>query len=169
MADVRNVQLGTCTVKRAATDLGHTIGGTTIKYKPDIHTTELDAYGSTSAEQFVVGEELGAECALAEYTLANLLISVPKGTAVADDSFSIGGYAGKKLSTNAATWVFHPIVNSATNYNDDWTIYKGVVTNEIKIEHKNDGEKTVPIEVNGLVDEGRSDGNLLGFFGDSIS
>ena len=94
---------------------------------------------------------------------------MPEGTAVGDDSISIGSQAGKRASDNAVAWIFHPIANAAGNRNDDVTIYKGVVTNEIKLEHKNDGEKVIPIKVEALVDEGRSDGNLLGYIGDSIS
>lgn len=169
MADIKKVQLGVCSVTRDDTDLGHTIGGVVISYKPTFHDTKVDKYGDTIAEQFLVGEELGAKFDLAEFTLANLEVAIANSTAVADDSISIGSNAGKKQSDNAAAWVFHPIVNSASNYNDDFTIYKGVVSNELEIEHKNDGEKVIPVEVMGLVDENRSDGNLLGFFGDSIS
>lgn len=169
MADVRNIQLGVCSVTRNGTDLGHTTKGVVVTYKPTFHDTKVDKYGDTLAEQFLTGEELSAKFDLAEFTLANLQVALPNSTAVADDSVSIGSIAGRKQSAHAATWVFHPLVNAATNYNDDFTIYKGVVVNEVAIEHKNDGEKLIPVEVKGLVDENRSDGNLLGFFGDSIS
>lgn len=169
MADVRNIQLGVCSVKRNGVDLGHTMGGVVIMYKPKFHDTKVDQYGDTIVQQFLVGEELGAKFALAETTLANYQVAVSQSTAVADDSISIGSNAGKKQSDKAAAWVFHPVANASTNYNDDWTIYKGVVSNDLEIEHTNDGEKKLNIEVTGMVDEGRSDGNLLGFFGDSIS
>lgn len=169
MADVRNIQLGVCTVKRAGTDLGHSIGGVVINYKPKFHDVKVDQYGDTLAQQFLVGEELGAKFSLAEFVLSNLLVAISQGTQLNDDSITIGSNAGKKQSDKAALWVFHPIANSATNYNDDWSIYRGVVVSDLEIEHTNEGEKKIPIEVTGLVDEGRSDGNLLGFFGDSIS
>lgn len=169
MADVRNVKLGVCSVTRNGVDLGHTIGGVVVTYKPTFHDTKVDKYGETVAEQFLIGEELSAKFSLAEFTLANLEVAIPNSVAVADDSVSVGSNAGKKQSDNAAAWVFHPIANASDNYNDDFTIYKGVVMNEVAVEHKNDGEKVIPVEVLGLVDEGRTDGNLLGFFGDSIS
>jgi len=169
MADATKIQLGVCSVTRNGTDLGHSIGGVTITYTPQYHKTKVDKYGDTLVEEFLVGEELAAEFNLAEFTLANLQVAVPEGTAVGDDSISIGSQAGKRASDNAVAWIFHPIANAAGNRNDDVTIYKGVVTNEIKLEHKNDGEKVIPIKVEALVDEGRSDGNLLGYIGDSIS
>lgn len=170
MADATKIQLGVCTVTYKGVDLGHTIGGATVTYTPDFHETKVDKYGSTNVEKFLVGEKLMAKFNLAEYTLANLLVAISQGTQVADDSVSIGAQAGKKASTTAGLLVLHPI-NAPTNDTRgyDVAIYKGVVTNEVAIEHKNDGEKVLPVEVDGLVDENRSDGNLLGFIGDSIA
>lgn len=170
MASATNIQLGVCTVTYKGTDLGHTIGGVTLTYTPEYHETKVDVYGSSNVEKFLVGEKLMAKCNLAEYTLANLLVAIQSGTQVADDSVSIGAQAGKKASAKAGLLVLHPInapSNDTRGY--DVAIYKAVVTNEVAIEHKNDGEKVLPVEFDGLVDENRADGNLLGFIGDSIA
>lgn len=169
MANATNIQLGVCSVTRNGVNLGHTIGGVTVTYSPKFHETKVDQTGDSIAKLFLVGETLEAEFNLAEWTLANLQASVSQSTLAGDDSITIGSYAGKNASTTAVAWVFHPIANAATNYNDDVTIYRGVSTGDLKIEFKNDGEKVIPMKVQAIVDEGRTDGNLLGYIGDSIS
>lgn len=168
MADATKIQLGPCSVTFKGRDMGHTIGGVTVTYTPDFYESKVDKYGSSVVEKFLVGEKLMAEFNLAEFTLANLQDAVNQSTLQGDDSISVGSTAGKKASVNAGLLVLHPLAaGSARDY--DVSIYKGVVTSELKLEHKNDGEKVLPVTVDGLVDENRSDGNMLGFIGDSIA
>lgn len=170
MADATKIQLGVCTVTYKGVDLGHTIGGVVVTYSPEFHETQVDKYGKSNVEKFLVGEKLSAKVSLAEYTIANLLNAINQGVAAADDAVTMGSIAGKKASANAGLLVLHP-QNAAANDTRayDVSIYKAVVTNELAIEHKNDGERVLPVEFDGLVDENRSDGNFLGFIGDSIS
>lgn len=169
MADARNIQLGPCSVTYKGTDLGHTIGGVTVTYTPEYHETSVDKFGSSTVEKFLVGEKLSAEVNLAEYTLANLQVAMAQGSLQGDDSVSVGSVAGKKASLTAGLLVLHPLALASGVRDADVSIYKAVVTNELKIEHKNDGEKVLPVVFDGLVDENRADGNMLGFIGDSIS
>ena len=169
MADVTKIQLGACSVTYKGVDLGHTIGGVVVTYTPDYHETSVDKYGSSVVEKFLVGERVKAEVSLAEITLANLEVAIALGVQVADDSVSMGSVAGKKASTTAGLLVLHPLAYATTVRDYDVSIYKAVVTNELKIEHKNDGEKLLPVVFDALIDENRSDGNILAFIGDSIA
>jgi len=170
MADATKIQLGVCSVTYKGVDLGHTIGGVTVVYSPEYHETSVDQYGKSKVEKFLVGESLSAKVSLAEFTIANLQRAINQGTLVGDDAVSMGSNAGKRASLNAGLLLLHPL-NAASNDTRayDVAIYKAVVTNELSIEFKNDGERVLPVEFDGLIDEGRSDGNLLGFIGDSIS
>ena len=167
--DARNIQLGVCDVTYKGVDLGHTIGGVTVTYTPTYHETKVDQYGESVAKLFLVGETLEVEFNLAEWTLANWQNAIAMNTLQGDDSVSVGSIAGKNASTTAGLLVLHPIVNASTNRNDDVSLYKAVSTGELKIEHKNDGEKVIPVKMQAIIDENRTDGNLLGFIGDSIS
>lgn len=169
MADATKIQLGPCSVTYKGTDLGHTIGGVTVTYTPDFHNTSVDKFGSSVVESFLVGEQLMAEFNLAEFTLANLQVAINQSTLQGDDSVSVGSTAGKKASANAGLLVLHPLAAGSGVRDYDVSIYKGVVTGELKLEHKTDGEKLLPVTVVGLIDENRSDGNMLGFIGDSIA
>lgn len=170
MADATNIQLGVCDVTYKGVNLGHTIGGVTVTYAPEYHETSVDKYGKSVVEKFLVGERMSAKVSLAEYTIANLRVAINQATLVGDDAVSVGSNAGKRASANAGFLLLHPI-NAPTSDTRgyDVGIYKAVVTNELAIEHKNDGEKVLPVEFDGLIDEGRTDGNMLGFIGDSIS
>lgn len=169
MADATKIQLGPCSVTYKGRDMGHTIGGVTVTYTPDFYDSKVDKYGSSVVESFLVGEELMAEFNLAEFTLANLQDAINQATLQGDDSVSVGSTAGKKASANAGLLVLHPLAAGSGVRDYDVSIYKGIVTSELKIEHKNDGEKVLPVTVRGIVDENRSDGNMLGFIGDSIA
>ena len=169
MADARNVQLGPCRVTYKGRDMGHTIGGVTVTYKPKFHDVKVDKYGDSIVEKFLVGEALEAEANLAEWTLANLTDAIAESTAQGDDSISMGSVSGKKASDQGGLLVLHPLAYADSVRDYDVSIYKAVVSGEVKIENKNDGEKVLPVKFEGLIDENRSDGNLLGFIGDSIS
>lgn len=169
MADATKIQLGPCSVTFKGRDMGHTIGGVTVTYSPDYYETKVDKFGSSVVEKFLVGERMSAEANLAEFTLANLQDAINQATLQGDDSVSVGSTAGKKASANAGLLVLHPLAYASTVRDYDVAIYKAVVTSELKIEHKNDGEKVLPVTFDGLVDENRSDGNMLGFIGDSIA
>lgn len=168
-ADARNIQLGPCQVTYKGVDLGHTIGGVTVTYTPEWHETKVDKYGSSVVEKFLVGEKLSAEVNLAEFTLSNLQVAINQATLQGDDSVSVGSVAGKKASVNGGLLVLHPLAYAAGVRDYDVSIFKAVVTGELKLEHKNDGEKVLPVMFDGLIDENRSDGSMLGFIGDSIT
>lgn len=167
MADVLNVQLGVCSIVFNGADLGHTIGGVEVTYSPEYHETKVDKYTGV-VERFLIGEKFGAKVPLAEFTLDVIKAAIPNSTKTST-KLTIGSNAGKRLSTSAATLVLHPVANEVSDRSDDVVIYKAAVTNEITIAHKNDGEKILEAMFEGLVDETRSDGNLLGLIGDSTT
>lgn len=169
MADATKIQLGPCSVRYKGTDLGHTIGGVVVTYTPTYKETSVDQHGSSVVEKFLTGERMMAELSLAEFTLANLQVAIGQSNLVGDDSVSMGSNAGKKASEKAGELVLHPLALPSSDRNSDVTIFKAVVTNELKIEHSNENEKVLPVQFDGLIDEGRADGARLGYIGDSIS
>ena len=168
MSSILNVKLGTCKVYFKGVDLGHTIGGVEVTYAPEYQETKVDQFTGI-AERWLVGEKLSAKVPLAESTLVQIRAAMTHASDDADDAVTLGSYAGKRSSTLAGLLVLHPIANEATNYDDDVAIYKAHSSGEVTLPFKNDGEKIIEVMFDGLVDEGRTDGNLLGFIGDSIT
>ena len=167
MADVTKVTLGVCSVVFNNVDLGHTIGGVTVSYEPIYHDRVVDKYGATIVDKILMGEKLTAKVPLAETTLANLQIAIPEGT-TSGDKLTLGSSVGDALSDEAKVLVLHPIANEASNRDDDVVIHKAVSSGPIEIAFKNDGEKIYEVEFMALLDETKTDGNYLGFIGDSV-
>lgn len=166
MSDALNVDLGTCDVYVGGRHIGHTIGGVEVVYSPEFHETKVDKYAG-AVERWLIGESLMAKVPMAEATLTNLKEAMTHATA-GSGFVSIGSKAGKRSSTAAELVRLHPIGNADADKSDDVVIYRATVTNEITIPFKNDGEKVIEVEFTGLIDESKSDGNLLGLIGDSV-
>lgn len=166
MADISNVKMGVCSVKYNGVDLGHTKGGVTVTYTPEIKDITVDKYGTTPARKHIIGQSLKALCPLAEATIANLAIAVPAGDSDAS-AVKIGGQVGGELT--GAELVLHPIANLANDLSEDVVIYKAVPVNPIGVPFMVDNERVIEVEFDGVIDESRADGDQLGMFGDSTA
>jgi hypothetical protein len=179
MADLNNVKLGTCQVfitpqGGAEIDLGHTIGGVRVNYAPEFKKTKVDKYAG-NVQAWLVGEMLSAKVPLAENTLNTLKYAIMQSvhTDIANpaetDRLTIGAQAGKKATEKAFRLRLHPIANATSNKADDVQIYKAFSAAEVEIGYTNENEQITEVTFEGLVDENRADGNLLGMIGDSAS
>lgn len=169
MGKILNVKLGTCKVYFKGVDMGHTIGGAEVTYSPEFHTTKVDQFAG-DAERWLIGEKLSVKVPLAESTLVQLKAAMTHGTEDGVGSaFTLGSEAGKRSSELAGLLVLHPIANADNDYSDDVAIYKAHSSGEVVLPFKNDGERIIETTFDGLVDENREDGNLLGLIGDSTS
>ncbi len=173
MADATKIKLGPCDVTLyhptlGTLALGHTIGGAIATYTPEYYESKVDKYGSSVVKQFLVGEVWMAEFSLAEWTLPNLKAAIAAHTAQADDSVSIGRQVGFDTSGVLGLLVLHP-QDMGSSRDFDFGIYRAASVGELKIENKSDGERLLPCTFNGVIDETRANGDLLGFIGDSIA
>jgi hypothetical protein len=169
MADtLSNVQLGPCQIYINGTDVGHSIGGVEYTYAAEFHEVKLDKYGNTIAEKFLLGEKLTAKLPLAEFTLNNIKRAIPFGT-LSGGKVTIGKIAGAKATDQAMLIVCHPRERAAGDRSFDLVIYKAIQTGEVTIKHDPDAEKVLECTFEGLIDETRSDGNMLGLIGDSTA
>jgi hypothetical protein len=164
-ASVDNVKLGVCEVTFNDVELGHTKGGVVLTYEPSYHDVSVDAYGETVVDKRLLGEKITAKVPLAESTLANLQVAMPMAT-TDGTTLTIGSSVGDSLADEAKVLELHPVANAYDNLDDDFTMYKAVVTNTIELPYTNDGEQIIEVEFTALLDETKDDGNYLGAFGD---
>lgn len=170
MGDITNVNMGVCSVTYNGVDLGHTEGDVVVTYAPDFFDRKVNKYGSTIVEKVLRGEALRAKVPLAEFTIANLEVAIPAGTDDGSESrVDIGKGAGVEMSQYAYQLVLHPEVNDASDRSEDVVIRKALSTGELEIGHNNDGDKILEVTFEGLLDETQSDGEYLGFIGDSTA
>lgn len=165
-ADIDNVKLGVCSVTFNDVDLGHTKGGVTVSYAPELHEVTVDKYGNTPVDQVLIGEKFVARVPLAEATLANFQVAIPEGT-TSGTKINIGTDAGESMSSDAKELVLHPIANESDDLSEDVVIYKALVTNTVEIPFLFDGERVLEVEFTALLDEGKANGSRLGMIGDS--
>lgn len=161
---ITNVKVGVCDVSWNSVDLGHTKGGCTITYTPDWYEITVDEYGTTPADAVLKGERITVTVPLAESQLANLKVAMPV-TDDNTDNLTIGSTVGAKASTYAKQLVLHPI--EATDISDDIIIYKALSIGEVVQDKKIDAETIITVTFLALIDESKSNLNLLAMFGDS--
>jgi hypothetical protein len=167
--DITNVELGVCDVTFNSVALGHTKGGVEVTYEPEYHDVTVDKYGNTVIEKYLIGEKLTIKVPLAEYTLANLKVAMPQGSAAgaADARLTLGASAGQVASSDAHELVLHP--SSEGTRRHDLVIHKAYVSSTITLNHAVDEEKIIEVTFEALLDESKSDGNYLGYIGDSTA
>ena len=169
MADITKVKMGSVDVEINGTDIGHTVGGAELHYEPTYADITVDKYGETPANKVLVGEKWTATVRIAESTLANLKRAIPRGVNTVATKLTIGSVAGKLLSENAFRMVLHPTTNASGDKTEDVIFYKAVSTEPVEIPYHVDETKVVEVTFHALIDESKSDGNLLGLIGDSTT
>lgn len=170
MADIDNVKLGPCSVKFNGVDVGHTKGGVTVSYEPEYHDITVDKYGNTVAEKVLIGESLKVTVPLAESTIANMLVAIPGAENVGSgERATIGKDAGERMSASANELVLHPLANSEADLSEDVVLHKAISAEGFEYKFATDGERMAEIVFHALLDESKSDGNRLGFIGDSTA
>jgi len=169
MADITNVELGVCSVSFNGVDLGHTKGGVEVSYEPEYKDVSVDKFGNTVVEKYLIGEKLTVKVPLAEFTIANLKVAMPQGAyaGAANARLTVGASAGQVASADAAQLVLHPISEGTRRH--DLVIHKAYVASTITLNHAVDEEKIIEVTFEALLDETKSDGNYLGFIGDSTA
>ncbi len=170
--DLTKVEVaGPCKVTYDGVDLGHTLGGITIKVARDFTKVMADKYGSTPIDYVLNGTEATIEIPLAQtewYQLDKAMLETSSydGSGVAD-RVDVGGDAGYSLRGDAKQLIIHPLKNAATDYSDDITFYLAVSTGDIEIPYKVDEQKAVTVTFTALVSEAYGAGRRLGHIGPS--
>ncbi|MFW6855388.1 hypothetical protein ACODYM_29275 [Burkholderia gladioli] len=80
MSNTKNVRLGVCQVIYDGVDLGYTQGGVDVTVKTDTHQVNVDQFGKTPINEYLLGRSVEAKTPLAETTLDNLVAVMPGAT-----------------------------------------------------------------------------------------
>ena len=75
MSDTKNVKLGVCQVFFDGRDLGYTKGGVEVTVQSQTHEVNVDQFGQTAINEYIMGRKVKVKCPLAETTLQNLDLS----------------------------------------------------------------------------------------------
>ena len=73
----KNVKLGVCQVYLGGVDLGLTQGGVEVTVKTDTHKVNVDQFGKTTVNEYIMGRDVNAKVPLAETTVENMVAIMP--------------------------------------------------------------------------------------------
>ena len=81
-SSTKNVKLGVCQVYFDGVDLGYTQGGVEVTVKTDTHKVNIDQFGKTTINEYIMGRDVSAKVPLAETTLENMVAIMPGTTLI---------------------------------------------------------------------------------------
>jgi len=156
-SDTKNVKLGVCKVTYNNVDLGYTKGGVEVTVKTDTHKVNVDQFGKTPINEYIMGREVMVKCPLAETTLENLVAIMPgatlvQGTTDEKDVVNVTTAIGTSLLDIAQKLVLHPIAKGATDYSEDFTVFKAATAGALTFAYKLEDERVFNCEFNGYPD-----------------
>lgn len=122
-----NFSLGICNVNYNGIDLGETKGLVDVTIKENtVAKKDVLPFGNTPTESYDTGIEISVDVPLAEYTLDNIGVALPK-SAARSDRRTVGGWLNDNNILTPGKLILIPaIVNNTTDV--PLTIYKAVVT-----------------------------------------
>lgn len=117
----KNVKLGVCQVFYAGVDLGYTQGGVEVTVKTDTHKVNVDQFGKTTVNEYIMGRDVSAKVPLAETTIENMVAIMPGATitttggGVATGTITIATNPtnGETITVNGVTVTFKTAATAA--------------------------------------------------------
>lgn len=155
-SDIKNVKLGVCTVKFNNVDLGYTKGGVEVTVKTDTHKVNIDQFGKTPINEYIMGREVTVKVPLAETTLDNLVKIMPGATLVTDavtptkKVVNVQTGIGTNLLDIAQALVLRPV--GKTDASEDFTVFKAATAGALNFAYKLEDERIFNVEFSGYPD-----------------
>ena len=151
LAQVQNVQLGACSVSFGGKDLGLTKGGVKVTISTQTKTIQVDQFGETIVNDYIMGRSGTVTVPMAESDLTKLAAAIPGAVLITDAisqnlQLQIPTSVGTSLLATAKSLVLHPTANAATNLTQDVTIPLAAVTSNISFEFQYNNERVYNIE-----------------------
>lgn len=126
-SNTKNVKLGVCQVFFDGVDLGYTQGGVEVTVTTETHKVNIDQFGNTTINEYIMGREVMAKVPMAETTIENLVSIMPGATLA-----TVGGTA----ATGTITVTTQPTANDTILVNGATVTFKTALTgsgNEVLI------------------------------------
>lgn len=155
-SDIKNVKLGVCTVKYNNVDLGYTKGGVEVTVKTDTHKVNIDQFGKTPINEYIMGRDVQVKVPLAETTLDNLVKIMPGATLITDSIdptkkvVNVNTGVGTNLLDIAQALVLRPV--GKTDASEDFTIFKAATAGALNFAYKLEDERIFNVEFSGYPD-----------------
>lgn len=107
-SSTKNVKLGVCNLFLAGQDLGYTQGGVEVTVTTETHQVEVDQFGKTPINEYIMGRTLKVKASLAETTLENAALTMPGAKL---------SFVGGTPATGTVTFSGVPVANDSVTLN----------------------------------------------------
>ena len=163
-SDVDQVLGGPADFTVAATSIGHTQGGITCTVSPQNRPVTVDQFGVSECNIRHTGDEFRANVPFAEWTATALGEIYNPGrdqlTGSSSPYLGIGRSAGYIYTPAECQIVPHLTADAGKKV----VIYRGVPIGDVELAFNNDDDRIMEVEFAGLVDESKTDGELIAKF-----
>jgi hypothetical protein len=120
-SSTRHIKLGVCRAYFNGQDLGLTQGGVEVQVQSETHKVEVDQFGKTPVNEYVMGRTCSVKVPMAEPTLENMVAIMPGATltvvggALATGTITVGTQPtdGQTVIVNGVTYTFKTTPNAA--------------------------------------------------------
>lgn len=120
-SNTENVKLGVCRVTFGGADLGYTKGGVEVTVTSETHKVEVDQFGHSEINEYIMGRTVKVRVPMAETTLENLVRVMPGATLVEDGgtkasgtiTFTVNPVADDTITINGVVWTFKATASTA--------------------------------------------------------
>lgn len=167
-SNTKNVKLGVCKVLYGGTDLGYTKGGVDVTVATETHEVQVDQYGKTPINEYVMGRTITVKVPMAETTLDNLVAVMPGAklvtTGTGDQTkkrVDIPTGVGTNLIEIAKPLVLHPVDKLDTDTSEDLVIPLAATAGGLEFGYKLEDERIYNCEFKGYPDP--TTGRLFAF------
>ena len=159
----QNVKLGVCKVFYGGVDLGFTKGGVEVTVETEAYEVQVDQYGNTPIDEYIMGRTVKVSVPLAETTLENLVAVMPGAKLVTDATTSkksvvVPTGVGESLLTHAKELVLVPKGTGISDLrlNDAFRVPKAATPGAMNYSYKLDEERIFNCEFKGypVVEDG---------------
>ena len=123
-SNTKNVKLGVCKAIFGGYDLGYTKGGVDVTVKPDTHKVNVDQFGKTAINEYIMGRECTAKVPMAETTIENLVAIMPGATLQ-----TVGG----AVATGTVQIATNPSTNDTVVINGAEFVFKTQATGPFEV------------------------------------
>lgn len=166
LKSLSNIKVGVCDITYGGVDLGATKGGATVTVDAEYTEMTVDQYGTSPVDFAVKGIKVKVEMNLAEAALDIIASAMPHAVRANAKKLTFGRLAGYQIASVAKQLVLHPQAMGAA-LDEDIVIYKAISLDPFELPFKIDEQRIYKVVLQGLVDPTKTNGALMGHFGDS--
>jgi hypothetical protein len=156
-SNTKNVKLGVCQITFDGEDLGYTKGGVEFSLTTETHKVEVDQFGKSAINEYIMGRGCSVKAPLAETTLQNMAKLIPTLAnlgveGLTSQRVAIDSGVGVDLLAGAKMLTLHPISKKAWDYSDDIIIPLANTPGALQFAYQLDNERIFDTTFTGYPD-----------------